>query len=307
MGKRILFIHGRSFKPKKKALWNVWLAATRHGIARSYPRKLRAFEAAKKEFAYYGDHTNPFLRSQGRSYSESEDIADRKATLAKLKQYPSHEFTKRTYENLPGKSSLKEFFADVGAGPLRWFGLSDTAISAVAPDMREYWNPDSRFGSTVRWAFTEPLRRAMDSGDKILVIAHSLGTLISWDTFWKFSYYGEYQAYRNNRIDLWITIGSPLADETVKGNLKGARARGARRFPANVVRWENITAEDDYISHDQTVANDFKEMLRSGLATQRIRDHHIYNLAVRGGSSNPHSSVGYLVHPKTAQLVAQWL
>ena len=209
MGSRILFVHGRSFKPNKKALWSVWLAATRHGIARSHPRQLAKFDAANKQFAYYGDISNRFLRSRGESYSETKDIADRKATLATLKQYTTQQFNKRTYKKVPGKSSLKEFFADVGAGPLHWFGLSEPVISTVAPDMREYWNPDSSFGSAVRWPFTGQLRRAMDSGDRICVVAHSLGTLISWDTFWKFSYYGEYQRYWNKRISLSITLGSP--------------------------------------------------------------------------------------------------
>lgn len=306
MATQIIFVHGRNFKPGKQSLWRLWLSAAQYGIERSRPQKLKAFQAATKRFAYYGARSNQFLRSIGRTYRESADIADRKMALEDLKGYASHEFTKRRYNKLAGKTSLKEAFADIGAGPLRWFGLSEKAISVVAPDMREYWNPDSEFGSIVRWSLTEPLRRAMDSDDKILVIAHSLGTLIAWDTFWKFSYYGEYQAYHKRRVDLWITLGSPVADETVKANLKGAKANGSRQYPMNVRRWENIAAEDDYISHDQKVANDFRQMLSNGVTTS-INDHRIYNLALREGRSNPHSSIGYLMHPKTTQVIADWL
>jgi hypothetical protein len=39
----------------------------------------------------------------------------------------------------------------------------------------------------------------------------------------------------------------------------------------------------------------------------RIRDYRIYNLAVRYGKSNPHSFMGYLVHPRMTKLVADWL
>jgi hypothetical protein len=38
-----------------------------------------------------------------------------------------------------------------------------------------------------------------------------------------------------------------------------------------------------------------------------IRDYKVYNLAVRYGKSNPHSSLGYLVHPRTAQIIVEWL
>ena len=38
-----------------------------------------------------------------------------------------------------------------------------------------------------------------------------------------------------------------------------------------------------------------------------IRDYRIYNMAVRYGKSNPHSSVGYLIHPRVTKIVADWL
>ncbi|MHC4940843.1 MAG: hypothetical protein ACYTHK_18020 [Planctomycetota bacterium] len=306
MGKRIVFIHGRSFKPSRARLWPIWRASARYGIERSRPDALEAFDAATKRFVYFGNFSNEFLWSRGKEYDEDADVADRKAALATLKQWQSHQFTKTNYSKLPGKTSLKEFFADVGAGPLHWFGLSERAIGAVAPDMRQYWNPDSEFGSNVRWPMTQELKKAFDSGDEICVVAHSLGSLISWDSFWKFSYYAEYAAYRGDRVSLFVTIGSPLADETVKDNLKGARASGSRRFPANVTRWENFAAEDDYISHDQKVKNDFRRMLRNGV-TRTIRDHRVYNLAVRSSKSNPHSSVGYLLLPKVADCLGEWL
>ena len=62
-----------------------------------------------------------------------------------------------------------------------------------------------------------PLREAMERNDTILVIAHSLGTMIAYDTFWKASRTGEYRPeYTEKGIDLFITIGSPLGDNTVK-------------------------------------------------------------------------------------------
>jgi hypothetical protein len=307
MANRILFIHGRSFKPERPILRRLWLQAVRHGLERSRPDRLARFDAARKEFVYYGDISGRFLRLRGKTYHPVADVADRRAALAALKDYTAGQFTRRRYNRLPGKESLREFFADVAAGPLNWFGLSERAIGVVAPDMLEYWNPDSSFGSDVRWSFTEALRRGMQSGDRLLVVAHSLGTMITWDTMWKFSYRGEYNNLRNRKVDLFLTLGCPLGDETVKDNLIGSRAEGSRRYPANLLRWENVSAEDDYISHDQHVGNDYKNMLKHDLPIRSIRDHKIYNLTVRLGASNPHSSAGYLIHPKVSQLIADWL
>ncbi|MBD3868588.1 MAG: hypothetical protein IFK94_10735 [Acidobacteria bacterium] len=307
MGNRILFIHGRSFKPERKVLRELWISAVRHGLARSRPDRLARFDAARKEFVYYGDISGRFLRAKGKTYQAAADVADRRAALAALKDYTSGQFTRARYNRLPGKESLREFFADVAAGPLNWFGLSERAIGMVAPDMLEYWNLDSSFGSDVRWGFTEALRRGLQSGDRLMVVAHSLGTMIAWDTMWKFSYRGEYQPLRNRRVDLFLTLGCPLGDETVKDNLIGSRATGSRRYPANLLRWENVSAADDYISHDQRVSNDYRKMLQYDLPIRSIKDHRIYNLTVRNGESNPHSSAGYLIHPKVSRLIADWL
>ena len=78
------------------------------------------------------------------------------------------------------------------------------------------------------------------------------------------------------------------------------------KYPSNVVSWHNVSAEDDYLSHDNTLADDYAAMLKQKQVSA-IKDHRIYNLAVRYGKSNPHSSVGYLVHPRVAQIISAWL
>src|SRR5262245_4621732 len=85
----------------------------------------------------------------------------------------------------------------------------------------------------------------MDRGDDILVISHSLGSMIAYDTLWKFCRTGEYRPnYTEKRVSLRVTHGSPPGDETFKRNPNGAGASGERRFPTNVVNWVNVAAED---------------------------------------------------------------
>jgi hypothetical protein len=302
MAKTMILIHGRNLKPPEAALKQLWIEAVRHGIERDSGDKLAAFDAAVKEFVYFGDVSNQFLGK-----SNYDDSDSRQETLDTLKQYQKRQFSKTTYKKLPGASGVKEALADAFAGVTSLFRISDRIITAVAPDMREYWNPDSQFGSEVRFPMIAPLKRAMDRGDDILVVSHSLGTMIAYDTFWNFCRTGEYRPENTDKkISIWITLGSPLADETAKRNVKGARASGAWRYPENVLRWVNVAAEDDYVSHDGVVANDFAEMKKLKL-TRSITDKRIYNLSVREGKSNPHHSAGYLVHPYVAEVVAGWL
>ena len=108
------------------------------------------------------------------------------------------------------------------------------------------------------------------------------------------------------KVSTWITFGSPLADEFVKRHLLGGDRTGTQRYPTNIVTWHNIAAEDDFTCHDETVANDFAAMQDQRLIS-RIRDHRIYNLAVRYGKSNPHNAMGYLMHPRMTGLIGDWL
>ncbi len=308
MTRSILLVHGRSFKPEKTALTRLWMAALRHGIQRDLtPAKQQRFEDAKVEMVYYGQLSNAFLKARGNPYDPKADLADRRATLARLKKYPADKFTKTEYQDLPGISSLKEFLADIGSVLTSPLHLSDSLIAAAAPDIARYWDEESQFGSDVRYQMVQPLKRAMRRDGKILVISHSLGTMVCYDTFWKFSHMGEYRnEFVTRPVDTWITLGSPLGDETIKRNLKGASLSGPRKFPNIVKKWRNFAAEDDFISHDEDVKNDYKAMLEQGLVSD-ISDADIYNLAVRNNKSNPHSSAGYLIHPKVIAAIDGWL
>ena len=305
MPKMILMVHGRHFKPPKTELQKLWIEALRLGIERDHPGKLAAFKNAKVELVYYGDISNTFLKD-ALGEPIPDDLAERRAALAKLKQYKRSQFSKSTYKKLPGYNPWMEGLADMFAGPANFFGLSESIIERVAPDMGEYWR-SYQFGSQVRAIFTNAIIEALKKQGDICVIGHSLGTMISYDVFWKLSHYGEYRGQPwNRKVSLWITLGSPLADETVKDNLKGAIHVQAYRYPTNVVDWLNIAAEDDYISHDQKVAGDFKATKKLGYVNS-ITDKRVYNLAVRRGKSNPHHGVGYLIHPTVADAIAAWL
>jgi hypothetical protein len=239
-----------------------------------------------------------------------DDIVSRQTALNTLKTYRRSDFNKATYKKLAKNSFLKEALADTFSGVLSIVRAGTPLISAVAPDMAHYWNQESYFGSDVRLRLTEVLKRSFDKNDEIMLVSHSLGTIISYDNLWKFSHYGEYrQDYgEHKKVELFVTMGSPLGDETAKQHLKGKESRGRHRYPLNIKRWVNISAEDDYVSHDSRLKNDFKEMFKMGLLEEPVRDlYPVYNLTVRNESPNPHSAIGYLVNPKFIDLLSEWM
>ena len=140
----------------------------------------------------------------------------------------------------------------------------------------------------------------------MLLLSHATGSVISYDVLWRLSHDPDRDSANGHRVHTWITFGSPLPNGYVKRNLRGARNRPEQRYPNKVINWFNVSAEDDFHCHDKTVSDDFAELLRRQQISQ-IRDFRIYNLAVRYGRSNPHNSLGYLVHPRMTQLVHGWL
>ena len=304
MAKRIIFIHGRSPKPSKEDLQKLWFSSTRFGMTRDYGEEAgKQFDALNKEFVYYGDLSNDFLNKP------PEDPTSRFEALEVLKSYQKGDFDEETYLRISDGGGFSDEAARFFSGILGSIGVAEFLITKVAPDMAEYWNPEAYFGSDVRARMTRVLKDALSSNDKILIIAHSLGSLVTYDNLWKFSHYGEYRHEfgAKKKVDTLVTLGSPLGDGNVKKHLKGSKSRGAKRYPTNLKYWVNFAAEDDYISHDSTLEDDYREMFNCNLLNKPIDDRKIYSLNVRQGEANPHSSIGYLIHPEMSQLVYEWM
>jgi hypothetical protein len=278
------------------------------GIERDYPDLLPDYRNLTKELAYYGDLSNAFLAGKGGAYDEQLDIGDRRNALHLLKQIDKRKkFSVQRYDNLPGKSAIAEFAAEIATPILSAVGLAGSLISRMAKDLGEYWNAKSDFGSKVRQRVRDALCAALDRDEKVMLVSHGTGSIVAYDVLWQLSHEPTYsEQYANKKIDVWVTLGAPLGDSVIAKKLLGAKGKAGKRHPKNIVSWHNVSAEDDYCCHDNTLANDFKAMLKDKLVSC-IRDHQIYNLAVRYGKSNPHSSVGYYIHPRMSQLIADWL
>jgi len=138
-------------------------------------------------------------------------------------------------------------------------------------------------------------------------MTHGVGCVVAYDVLWQLSHDAEFKAqYGQAKVDTWLTLGAPLGDRNIRKRLMGAKEAAGLRFPTNVISWHNVSAEDDYTCHDNTLADDFHPMLDQRVVSA-VKDYHICNLAVRYGKSNPHSSVGYYIHPRVARIVVDWM
>ena len=308
MAKTILYLHGDHFKPAAEPLLALFVEALRRGLERDLPEKVDSFNAVRKDIVYYGDLSNTLLLNTGKDYDEQLDIADRKNALELLTAVRKQKkFNRHAYQQLPGKSAVPEMIADLGAPILGKMGLAKPLASRVMPGLASYWEADSDYRRQVLERAKAKLTDAMQRREELMVIAHGLGSVIAYDALWELSQgAGGALDPLVHKVAHFLTLASPLGDSAVAGRIAGSKAHGAERYPANIVVWSNVSAEDDFVCHDKTIADDFKGMLTYRRISS-IRDYRIYNLCVRYGKSNPHSSLGYLIHPRVSNLLGNWL
>lgn len=287
---------------------DVSMAALRAGIERDFPGQLDSFDVLQKHIAWYGDLSAEILLGHGRKYDVDLDIGDRRNALAMLREItPRKRFGIRQYDRLPGKSAIPEFVADISSPLLGSVGLAMPLLGMVARDFVSYFNNKLEFAEQARARVRNELCELMDRGNRIMMITHGTGSVVAYDVLWQLSHDPELkEKYGEKKVESWLTLGSPLGDGNVQKRLMGGKEKVESRFPTNVISWHNVAAEDDYTCHDTTLADDYKKML-SQRCVSAVHDYRIFNLAVRYGKSNPHSSVGYYIHPRISKILADWM
>jgi len=303
----LLLIHGRDFKPAAATYLKFAADAMRAGLERDFPECVECFDQVSIDLAWFGDLNAEVLQRAGKTYDEDLDVGDRRNALRALRDItPRKKFGIRAYDKLPGKSALPEFFMDVGAPLLGMMGFRMPVLGRIAKDFAAYLE-DPDFAAAARKRLRDKLCELMGRGDRIMLVTHGTGSVIAYDVLWELSNDTEtYAEYGQFKVDQWLTMGSPLGDRMVQKKLLGSSERDESKFPSNVISWHNLAAEDDYSCHDTTLADDFKKMMVQRRVSA-VHDYLIFNLAVRYGKSNPHSSVGYYIHPRLAKILSDWL
>jgi hypothetical protein len=119
----------------------------------------------------------------------------------------------------------------------RHFGLDYDLVSRFVttffPEVSRYFADDQARSATI-----EGLAGAIAGAKPHILIAHSLGSIVAYDTLW---------SNPQCMVDVLITLGSPLAMPDVVYERLAEHA-GRRRRPPGVRRWINIADHGDIIA-----------------------------------------------------------
>ncbi len=181
--------------------------------------------------------------------------------------------------------------------------VGNPAIKALLQDARRYFRNENGRAVRIRERVADELRSASGAGRRILLIGHSLGSVIAFDTLWELSRLDGSDV----RIDQFVTIGSPLGLNFVQHRMLGAREHGLLRYPNNIRRWTNLSAIGEMTSLDRSMADDFAAMV-DGQLIDSITDRTDLQTYFRGPHGlNVHKCYGYMANVEIGRVIVNWL
>jgi len=231
---RIIFVPGMKPKPPERIHRQVLGRCMRAGLERVDPGAAaplrdgaRCLTAAAWNHAFYRRHRNIELdkRSIERILEESEpsnrDIVDIEAfARRKTRILLRMGHAAPLFSSLFARRSMRLTVTETHRYLMNWGGIARGVRDIVRSALLDAWS----------------------AGEQVLLIGHSLGSVIAYDTLWELSH-GERR--ENGRVSLFMTLGSPLASPMILRGVQGARLSGRKRFPEIVDRWQNFSARGE--------------------------------------------------------------
>ncbi len=292
--RHIIFVPGKNPKPPADLHQNLLWQTLIEGVRRVEP------DVAEDLIAH--DEYFKFISWNYSYYQSREDIETHRPWVEKMlkKDGPSEEDIAQASA---WRNRLDMFMYNAVDNSPVLLRLLRGKLKETAEDTNRYFDNENKIGSHIREQLKEELRPLLKKGDKILLIGHSMGTIISYDTLWALSNL----EHHPGKVDLFLTLGSPLGINYVQSRLMGSHMTEEHKYPSNIRRWINIAADGDLISLDRFLANDYGKMVDYKLL-ESIEDQSegVYNYFHEEDGLNCHRSYGYLINHKVSRVIADW-
>lgn len=303
-GHKIIFIHGLATKPPKRDLFRFWKRCLVENIRCSESKFAEILESEPQlfEMAYWANEIPNHIEDN------PEELEKPIETVIRLRKEKGDQFH---VSNV--KDKFFDFWLDKGLDTVDMIAnilsVKDDVVKQRLVEMNLY-SDDQFTAEKIRKSLEMPLQKALSDCKNIAIIAHSMGSFVAYDVLWRFSHHRSFKSFHDKKINLFVTIGSPLGDPIIQDLMLGKRYgyKKSNGLPTNISNWVNFAALGDIVCHDQTLVDDFQSMKKMNLL-QDFRDYRgLFNpYRNRRGKINTHKSYGYLLQPKLAKIILKFL
>jgi len=298
----IIGIHGLQNKPPRRTLEKWWKQAIGEGLARiGHPKHFFSFAMIYWARYYYNAPLDPGV-TDPRDPRFLEDPYVRGAKEP-LRAKPSA-FKRKMLDSLEEKIDNIFFRED---SFINFESISKFIIKSLFRDLDVYYHRNCVADTLNTQCARDALRKELADvirkyrGKKILLIAHSMGSIIAYDVLTR--------EVPDVEIEYFLTIGSPLGLPVIMKKIfeeQGMDFRKEKTVPApeNIRRgWYNFSDLDDPVAINYNLADDYRPNSR-GIGPV---DAVVYNDYEYGKIRDRHKSYGYLRTPEVAEILHLFL
>lgn len=312
MSKLIIGIHGLANKPKKEELEDWWKKSIAEGLKKNC-RYNKDFEFS---MVYWAGQLHLNHQHREKDYYFDDLYNDEpyyEAEPGALKDYDEGLLDMM----ITGALDVIGDILDRVGKSTAVSNLTDRIMDKVVRDLAFYYDKKQKIAkpgkgtAVARDVLISILQNALrkHSNDEIMLIAHSMGTIISYDTLRDIGQSKD-ATDQKIRVPYFVTIGSPLGIPLVMRKIKSQRIYDKKdrlRTPTIVTKsWINFADRRDVVAVDAKLADDYK----SNPSSVSVKDDLVHTDYVRPEgkkSPNPHKSYGYLRTPEVSKHIRAFL
>lgn len=301
LGKVIICIHGLDNKPAKELLTTWWRRSIKEGLVGSG----KFIFNPKIKMVYWADilYDKPLdenIKDPANPYYIEEPYTERPSDF----KPENHEVRKKILSFIE-KHVDKIFLNEDNS--INYEFIPDFIIHKYFKDLEIYYgdkhakqNDDSKsLKHLIRKRLSEVLNQ--HKGDDILLIAHSMGTIVAYDVLeLKLS---------ETEINTFVTMGSPLAIPVIISKIAVEyKMKFGEKFTAKTPhtikkKWLNFSDLQDKVAMNYNLADDYAEN-SNGI---KPIDFIVSNDYYANGKFNPHKSFGYLRTREFSEMLFEFL
>ena len=274
----VIGVHGLLNKPAKQVLEVWWADAIKEGLRHNHDIEL----PLPFELVYWADirNTTPIAL---------EDLDERyQEATAPLSRYDPKGIDKaRAVAQKWGGRMLDKEKELIGLGR-----NVEGLLGVKFDDLGAYYE-EALIRQRMRSRLTDALQRHQDK--RILLIAHSMGSIIAYDVMRQLEDDGAVE------VEYLVTIGSPLGLPIVADKIR--QEFGATQTPSSVQRWTNLADPGDKVSLDCNLADEYDPANDIQVTDVLVHNQYVNH----NGKANNHKSYGYLRAPEVSQLIRNFL